>query len=159
MTGLTRRAVLAGAGAVAVAGVPGAVQGEDAALLALCAEWHRLQDIYGPLWTEAKRVRAEADADPNCPDLGNDELIYAHWERFGWNDLYDRATVLDNKGLEVAERLFDEPVHTSRGALEKIRVVLRIEAERDDPDAYPPYDEFAEILQADFERLIAGMRP
>ena len=157
---ITRRDALMGASAAAVvAGVPGAVRGEDAVLLALCAEWHRLQDIYGPLWTEAKRVRAEADAHPDCPDLGNEEASYAHWERFGWNDLYDRATVLDGEGREVAERLFDEPAHTNRGVLARIRVILRVEAERDDSEAYPPYDEFAEILQRDFERLIAGMRP
>ncbi|MCZ6741041.1 MAG: hypothetical protein O7D27_02645 [Alphaproteobacteria bacterium] len=39
MTGITRRAVLASAGAVAVAGVPGAVLGEDAELVTLGRQW------------------------------------------------------------------------------------------------------------------------
>ena len=154
---ISRRSALVGATAAVVAGVPGAVQGDDARLLALCAEWHGLQDIYGPLWKEVCRVRAEADAHPDCPDIyAPYEVKYAHWERFGYNDLYDRANALDHEAREVAEQLFKEPAHTNRGVLAKIRVVLRAEAEKDNPEAYPPFDEFAEFLGADLERL-AGM--
>ncbi len=158
MTALTRRTALVSAGAAAVAGVPGATQGENPVLLALCAEWHRLRDIEEPLWAESHRVRDEADAHSDCPDLGTPiEVSMAHWERFGWNDLFDRANVANLAGCEVAKRLFDEPAYTSRGVLEKIRVMLRVEARSSDPEAYPPYDQFAEILGADFERLLGGL--
>ncbi len=158
---ITRRAVLAGASAVAATAALPAVAAGDERLLALCAEWHRLRDIHGPLWKKATEAYESAESDPEFPPPGSRgkkirEEIDRIWARYGYHDLYSRASDLAEEVREVAEVLFHTPANTDQGVLAKVRVVLRVLREDDDReyDALP--EEFAELVEADLERLAGG---
>ncbi len=121
---ITRRAVLAGASAVAATAALPAVAAGDERLLALCAEWHRLRDIHGPLWKKATEAYESAENDPEFPPPGSrGKKIH---------DLYSRASDLADEVGEVAEVLFHTPANTDQDVLAKVRVVLRVLREDDD---------------------------
>ena len=128
---ISRRDALMGAGAAAaVAGVPGAVQGEDAELVALGRQW---------LVTYSKWLRETGE------------------EKSG---SLKQACALEDRIAEI-------PACSQDGALVKLRVAAehyRLMGEAEiDPYARLTYQAWqsleTERVAAQFERLIAGMRP
>ena len=181
MSMITRRGALKGTAAVAAVAATPAVASvaagtdHDAQLLDLCAEWHRLRDISEPLWKQAHEALQRANNDPDAPPMPGETFrrlemegqtydraaIFGDWDRkskalykrHGYTDLYNRADPVGGQAREVAEQLFGTPAHTHQGVLAKVRVRVRAEAQEEDPEVYPPYDEFAAIVLADLERL------
>ncbi len=65
---ISRRDALMGATAAAVvAGVPGAVQADDAVLLARVAQFHETYEASRRSWRECSEHRAKVEAMPDCP--------------------------------------------------------------------------------------------
>ena len=108
---LATGAALITTGAITAPLATKAALGGDTAILALCAEWHGLWDIGNPLWDEACRVRAVADAHPDCPPLSEPfEVCEAHWSRFGLRGLYKRANAAFTSADAIATRLSNFPL-------------------------------------------------
>ncbi len=141
MTGITRRAALVSAGAaVAVAGVPGAVQGNDAHIEALYRIW---RDAY------AEHIAAH---DWSGGLLSSDPA---------WH-VADRAvTRTGGRQWDCLNKLLEASAHTVPGVLIKVRAIVEDSDDGSDPD----HDDALEVIKADLERLagnfdrqIGGMR-
>ncbi len=129
MTGLTRRTVLAGAGAaVAVAGVPGAVLGDDTHLEALYRTWREAYAEY------------IAALDWSGDLLSGDPTWHAA-DRAVTRTGYRQAACLD--------KLFEASAHTVPGVLIKVRAIVEDSDDGSDPD----HDDALEVIKADLERL------
>ncbi len=142
MTAITRRAALAGAGAaVAVAGVPGAVLGEDA----------HIETLYR-IWREAY-VEHLAAHDRSAALLSGDPEWHAA-DRAVTRTGYQWSACLD--------KLLEANAHTIPGVLMKVRAIV----EDAEDGAGANYSDALEVIKADlerlavdFERLLGGMRP
>ncbi len=170
MTGITRRAALTGAtAAVAVAGVPGAVLGEDAALLAQVAQFHELYDRTNRSWAKQKRHREAVEDMPDCPEIdGTAKGNRAHHDFMDAHDAYkgsDECNQLSNLTGALANDIFETRPLTWRGAVAKFKIAhVAIGSYVDDGDeGLEAYQDWArpwmETVAADFERLAGGMRP
>ncbi len=169
MTGLTRRAALASVGAaMAVAGVPGATSGEDAALLAQVAQFHDLYDAWRAVWAKQCEHRARIDAMPDCP--GFDPPTFSR-DYLAFLEVHDANRYDDDSGRlgeqtgAIANAIFEIPAETVRGAFEKLKIAHIVVGNNhqdgdENLDAYQDWDApWMETVIADFERLIGGMRP
>ncbi len=129
MTGITRRAALAGAGAaVAVAGVPGAVQGEDA----------HIETLYR-IWREAYAEHIAA-IDWSGDLLSNDPTWHAA-DRAVTRTGYRQSACLD--------KLLEASAHTVPGVLRQVRAIV----EDAEDGAGADYCDALEVIKADLERL------
>ncbi len=169
MTGITRRAALASAGAaVAVAGVPGAVQGQDAVLLTQVAQFHELYDRSKRSWAKQKRQREAVEDMPDCPEMdGTAKGNQAHSDFMDAHDAYkhsDECNRLSDLTGALANEIFETPPLTWRGAVEKFKIAhLAVGSYPDGGDEdLEAYQDWAmpwmETLAKDFERLLGGMR-
>ena len=109
---ISRRSALLGASAaVAVAGVPGAVQADDAALLAQVAEFHELYDRSKRSWAKQKRQREAVEDMPDCPELdGTREGNRAHSDFMDAHDAYkhsDECNRLNDLTGALANEIFE----------------------------------------------------
>ncbi len=159
-----RNALLGATAAVAVAGVPGAVQGQDAVLLAQVAQFHELYDRSKRSWAKQKRQRETAEDMPDCPDRVDKPEAYlafldAHGADFeGCNRLSDLTGALANE-------IFETPPLTWRGAVEKFKIAhLAVGSYGDGGDeGLEAYQDWAnpwmETVAKDFDHLLGGMRP
>ncbi len=163
-----RNALLGASAAVAVAGVPGAVLGEDAALLAQVARFHDLYDAWRAVWAKQCEHRARIEAMPDCPDFDPPTRSRAYLAFLRAHDAfryYDESGRLGEQTGVLANAIFEIPAETFRGAIEKFHIAhLAVGSGDDDGDQdLLAYQDFAnpwmETVAADFERLLAGMRP
>ncbi len=146
---ISRRNALVGAGAaMAVAGVPGTVRGQDAELVALGRQW---QQTYAEWMRVCARVEIAYDAGESSRRVR--ELEVASETPF------ECAWALKNRIAEI-------PAHSLDGALVKLRVVVAqdwITGEINDPFGRLTYQAWQSLetqhVAADFERLLGGMRP
>ena len=166
MTALTHRAALAGAGAaVVVAGVPGAAQSEDAALLAQVARFNETYERWRSVWGKCLEVRSRIEAMPDCPPIigsafnGRWDFIKAHYD----SGLCDESERLGERAGSLASAIMATPARTFRGAIEKFKIAhLAIGNYVDDGDegleAYQDWEKpWMETVAADFERLLGGL--
>ncbi len=167
---ISRRSALIGATAAAVVtGVPGAVQGDDAALLARVAAFDGLYDAWQRLLERRAVRRAEIVAMPDCPQLNftrdGSEAHFAFLEAHDAFRYGDECERLGEQTGEAVNAIFEIPAETVRGAFEKLKVVHIVVGNNhqdgdEDLDAYQDWDApWMETVMADFERLIGGMRP
>ena len=169
MTGITRRRVMTGAGAaVAVAGVPGAVLGKDAALLVQVARFHDLYGAWRAVWAKQCEHRARIEAMPDCPDFDPPTLSRAYLAFLKAHDAYryyDESGRLGKQTGALANAIFEIPAETVRGAFEKLKIAHIVVGNNhqdgdEDLDAYQDWDApWMETVIADFARLLGGMRP
>ena len=167
---ISRRDALMGAGAAAVvvAGVPGAVQGDDAVLLARIAEF---QDLYGrwrDLWAKQLAHRARIEAMPDCPEI--DGTVEGNNAHFAFLDAHDASRYYDDSGRlgeqtgAIANAIFEIPAETVKGAFGKLKIAHIVVGNNhqdgdEDLDAYQDWDApWMETVIADFERLAGETR-
>ncbi len=175
---ISRRGALLGASAAAVvAGVPGAVQGEDAALLAQVAQFHELFETWGRVQEKAIAHSAAVKALPDYPSFDpstfnslqeaqeawrrEEEFVEAHDSHKYW----DQSGRLGEQAGALANAIIETPAMTWRGAVEKFKIAHIVVGNNhqdgdEDLDAYQDWDApWMETVIADFERLLGGMRP
>ena len=166
MTAITRRTVLASAGAAAVvAGVPGAVQGEDAALLAQLGQFPELHGRWTRMWEKAQSHRAAIEAMLECPDHSDYRARDAFLEGHDYLRYWDEAEKLSKPLGALVSAIFETPAQTVEGVLGKVRILHiargdydgevdeSLEAHQDDED----HPWFGSII-ADLERLAQEAR-
>ena len=169
---ISRRGALLGAtAAVAVAGVPLAVQASDTVLLARIEQFH---DVYGELqdvWAKHLAHRAAVKARPDCPPLGESfEGNKAHHDYMDAHDgsrYWDPANRLNEQSGALANAIFETPARTAKGALEKLKIAYMAVGDGEstvtgDRDLLVFQDLAApwmEAVIADFERLVGEVRP
>ena len=160
---ISRRDALMGATAAAVvAGVPGAAQGEDAALLARVTRFHEVYDRGNRVWAKQTAHRARIEAMLHCPAISPWGGNNAHFAFLEAHDAYrysDEANRLNDLGGALANAIFETPSLTWRGALEKFKIA-RIALGNYDEDGDSDLEVFQdrerpwmETVAADFERL------
>ena len=158
---ISRRGALMGAGAAAVvAGVPGAVQGDDAALLAQVGQFHELHGRWTRMWEKAQSHRAAIEAMLECPDHSDYRARDAFLEGHDFLRYYDEAAKADEPLGLLVQAIFETPAKTVEGVLGKVRILYivrgdydgqvdeNLEAHQDDED----HPWFGSII-ADLERL------
>ena len=168
MTAITRRGAMLGATAAAVvAGVPSAVQGEDAALLAQVVRFHDLYDTWRDVWAKQQEHRARIEAMADCPPISPYSNTSAHFAFLEAHDAYkycDESSRLGELAGQLANAIVETPARTFRGAVEKFKIAhLAVGSYEDDGDegleAYQDWDKpWMATVAADFERLLGGMR-
>ncbi len=168
---ISRRDALMGAGAAAVvAGVPGAVLGEDAVLLARLGQFH---DVYGEwqhVWAKQQAHRASVEAMSGCPQLGaNLNHNKAHFAFLEAHDAYryeDQSRRLGDQTGVLVKGIFETPAQTAKGALEKLKIAYTAigdggESDNGDIDLEAFQDWNAPWMEAvirDLERLAGEAR-
>ncbi len=153
MTGLTRRAALVSAGAaVAVAGVPGAVQGEDAILQRRYAEWEAAYQSFGHVLDElaASELKAWAAAKERGIERGTEDCEAIERE-FGVDTAHDNEASASAEEQKAYERFLNTSTGSPQGLLLKVKA-----AQKNEDSAASTT--LVEALSRDFERLIEGMR-
>ncbi len=124
MTALTRRAALAGAAsAVVVAGVPGAAQSEDAALLARLAHFPDMYGRWSRMWEKAQSHRAAVEATPGCPGYSDYRARQAFLEARDYLRYWDKANERSEVVGNLAKAIFETPAQTVEGVLGKVRIL------------------------------------
>ena len=163
---ISRRGALIGASAAAVAaGVPGAVQGNDAALLAQLGQFPELHGRWTRMWEKAQSHRAAIETMLECPDHSDyrarDTFLKGHDYLRYWDDAEKLSKPL---GL-LLQAIFETPAQTVQGVLGKVRILYiargdyddqvdqSLEAHQDDED----HPWFGSII-ADLERLAKEAR-
>jgi hypothetical protein len=162
---------------VAVAGVPAAVQGEDAALLAQVARFDDLYDAWVDLHDKAIAHSAAVKALPDYPSYDSSAFKSMEEAQDAWrreqdfveahniHKYWDQGGRLGERVGALANAIFEIPAETVRGAFEKLKIAHIVVGNNhqdgdESLDAYQDWDEpWMETVIADFERLIAGMRP
>lgn len=161
MTGLTRRAALASAGAaVAVAGVPAAVQGEDAVLLARLGQFPDMHGRWSRMWEKAQSHRAAVEATPGCPGYSDYRAREAFLEARDYLKYWDEAEKLSKPLGALVSAIFETPAQTVEGVLGKVRILYIARGDYDDQvdeslEAYQDDEDhpwFGSVI-ADLERL------
>ncbi len=166
---ISRRGALLGASAaVAVAGVPGAVQADDAALLAQVAQFHELYDRSKHSWAKQKRHQEAVEDMPDCPEVdGTREGNQAHHDFMDAHDAYkhsDECNRLSDMTGALANEIFETRPLTWRGAVEKFKIAhLAVGSYGDGGDeGLEAYQDWAnpwmETVAKDFERLLGEAR-
>ncbi len=163
---ISRRGALLGASAAAVvAGVPGAVLGEDAALLAQVARFIEIYGRWRSAWEKWGELRLRIGTMPDCPPIIG-AAFNGRWDFIKEHDdsgLYDESERLGVLVGSLANAIMETPARTFRGAIEKFHIAhLAVGSYRDDGDegleAYQDWkNPWMETVAVDFERLIAGM--
>ena len=175
---ISRRDALLGATAAAVvAGVPGAVLGKDAALLAQVAQFHALYETWDQLHEKAIAHHAAVKALPDYPSyhprsFNSMQEAQDAWRREDeFNEAHDSHKYWDQSGRQgervgaLANAIFEIPAETVRGAFEKLKIVHIVVGNNhqdgdENLDAYQDWDApWMETVMADFDRLLGGMRP
>ena len=167
---ISRRSALLGvSAAVAVASVPTMAQADDVVLLARIGQFHVLYRKWRAMWAKQQAHRARIEAMPDCPQP--DGTVKGAQAYFAFLDAHDAHRYYDESGRlgeptgALANAIFETPANTVEGAFEKLKIAhLAIGRWPDDGDegleAYQTLDApWMEIVLADFERLIGGMRP
>lgn len=139
MQNLTRRAVLAGAAALAPAVAAGAVPLDADTTGPLCGD-----DAYlMALWNRRERLRKSSEAvGAEEPQDGLDTLHYRAWER--------RQRTATRLLMNVEREIAETPAQTVAGLAVKARIAAEVVPSFDDPD---PYELCFQTLVADLERL------
>ncbi len=159
---ISRRDALMGAGAAAaVAGVPGAVQGEDAALLAQVARFYCLYEAWRSVWAKNLENRAQIEAMSDCPPItiGGFEKRDAFLEAHGAYRFYDEANRLGELAGPLASAIMATPAKTFKGAVEKFKIAhLAVGSYPEDGDEWlEGYQDqkrpWMASVAGDFERL------
>ena len=166
---ISRRNALMGASAAAVvAGVPGAVQGGDAVLLAKVARFQELYEAWNRVWEKGSAHRARIEAMTDCPRVDPATQSRAHFAFLKAHDAYkhyDESNRLGQQTGALVNAIFKTPAETFRGAIEKFHIAhLAVGSGADDDDEdLLAYQDWAapwmETVAADFERLLEGMQP
>ncbi len=153
MTGITRRAVLASAGAVAVAGVPGAVLAEDAMLQRRYAEWEAAYEAFGHALDELALVEKKVWAAAKAQGVEHGTEAYETLGReFGVDAAYENEDRTADQEREAYECFLNTPASSSQDIVFKIRT-----AQKNKDSAAETV--LVQALSRDFERLIGGIRP
>ncbi len=123
---ISRRNALMGAGAAAaMAGVPGAVQGDDAVLLAQVAQFHELYNEWQRIWAKQKRHRQSVEDMPDCPEVdGTREGNQAHSDFMEAHDAFrycDESERLGNSVGALANAIFETPPPGMAGRSRKVQ--------------------------------------
>ena len=164
---ITRRNALVGAGAVmAVAGVPGAVQGDDAVLLARLRQFPDLYDRWTRLWQKAHAHRTTVEAMPECPNYSNYRARDAFLKAHDYLRYWDEANRLGEPLGVLVNAIFETPAETIEGVLGKVRIlyIARGDYDGDGNDNLEGFQDeencpwFGAVI-ADFERRLWGLRP
>ncbi len=170
MTAITRRNALLGASAaVAVAGVPVAVQASDAILLARIGRFHDLYNEWCCTHEKQAAHRAEIEARPDCPPCDPATGSRANSAFLEANDAFrywDQAQILGKQTGALVNAIFETPAQTATGALEKLKIAYTAVGDGGgtytgdiDLEAWQDLEApWMEAVIADFERLIGGMR-
>ena len=168
MTAITRRGALIGASAaVAVAGVPGAVMGDDAALLAQVAQFHGFFDAWQRTWAKQTAHRAQVEAMPGCPRFGSSNFSRDYSAFLKAHDAYrhcDESNRCSERMGAIATAIFQTPAQTFNGVFEKFRIAHLATGNYDGDgdeglEAYQDWEKpWMATVAADFERLLGGMR-
>ena len=128
---ISRRSALVGAGAAVVAGVPGAVQGDDAELIALGRQW---LERYGQ-WLRYPI----SDEDPG---------------------MLKRVCAIQDQIAEIPARSPNGALVKLRVAAEHLRLMGEIKADCYSLLTYQAWQGLeTECVAADFERLLGRVRP
>ncbi len=170
---ISRRGALLGAtAAVAVAGVPTAVQADDTGLLAQIEQFNDLYRRSTRLWQKQKAHRAEIEAMPDCPGPktwpmgGYGHARDAFLEARDGYRYYDKANELWDQTGAAVNTIFETPAQTATGVLEKVRILYITRGDYDDADngdtdleahqndTKSPW--FGSVI-ADLERLARGL--
>ncbi len=167
---ISRRDALMGAGAAAVvAGVPGAVQGDDAVLLAQIARFHEVYDRGNRVWAKQKAHRARIEAMLHCPAIspwGGNNTHFAFLEAHDAYRYLDQSSRLGDQTGVLVKGIFETPAQTAKGALEKLKIAYTAigdggESDNGDVDleAFQDWNApWMETVLADFERLAGEAR-
>ena len=169
---ISRRGALIGASAAAaVAGVPGAAQGEDAVLLAQVARFHELYGEWQRVWAKQAEHRARIKAMPDCPKLDCTVEGYQAYFAFleahdAYGDGVELNSLADLAGA-LGNAIIETPAQTLKGAVEKLKIARIAVGSYGCPDdgdealeAYHDWERpWLETVAKDFDRLLAGMRP
>ena len=158
-----RNALLGATAAVAVAGIPGAVQGADTILLARIARFHDLYAEWRRVWAKQRAHRARIEAMPDCPELdatveGN-RAYFAFLKAHDSYKYYDESGRLGARAGATANAIFKMPAETVKGAVEKLKIVHIVVGNNhqdgdEDLDAYQDWNApWMETVIADFDRL------
>ena len=163
---ISRRNALVGAGAaMAVAGVPGTVQGEDAALLVRLGQFPELHGRWTRMWEKAQSHRAAIEAMLECPDRSDYRARDVFLKGHDFLRYYDEAEKADKPVGLLLQAIFETPAQTVEGVLGKVRILYiargdydgqvdeSLEAHQDDED----HPWFGSIV-ADLERLAGEAR-
>jgi hypothetical protein len=165
---ISRRGVLIGAGAaaVAVAGVPRTAQGDDAVLLARVAQFNDCYDTWRRGWARYSEHRAQIAAMPGCPpaEFGTFSEHITFLQTHDTSGYYEECSGLGEQTGEAVNAVFEIPAETVKGAFEKLKIVHIVVGNNhqdgdEDLDAYQDWDApWMETVLADFERLAGGMQ-
>ena len=168
---ISRRGALIGASAAAVVvGVPGAVQGQDAVLLAQVARFHELYGEWQRVWAKQAEHRARIKAMPDCPKLDCTVEGYQAYFAFleahdAYGDGVELNSLADLAGA-LGNAIIETPAQTLKGAVEKLKIArIAVGSYRypDDGDqglaVYQDWKKpWIETVGTDFDRLLARMR-
>ncbi len=163
---ISRRDALLGATAAAVvAGAAGAVQGDDAVLLAQIARFNNCYDTWQRGWARHSEHRAQIAAMPDCPpaEMGTFNEHFAFLQTHDTSGYYEDSGRLGEQTGEAVNAVFEIPAETVRGAFEKLKIVHIVVGNNhqdgdEDLDAYQDWDApWMETVIADFERLLGGL--
>ena len=151
MTTLTRRAVLASAGAaMAAAGVPGAVQG-DPALRQRYAEWEAAYQTFGRVLDDL--AEAERKFWPVAKERGIEcgtEAYKALERELGVAAAHDNGARASDQERKAYERFLNTPAGSFQGLVLKVQT-----AQKNEDDAAESV--LVEALSRDLERLARGL--
>ena len=161
---------------MAVAGVPGAVQGEDAVLLAQVARFHELYEAWGQLHEKAIAHSAAVKALPDYPSFDPSTFSSMQEARDAWRreeefvEAHDSHKYWDQSGRlgeqigALANAIIEIPAMTWRGAVEKFKIAHIVVGNNyqdgdENLDAYQDWENpWMETVVADFDRLLGGMQ-
>ncbi|MFN4088705.1 MAG: hypothetical protein ACK4QW_06620 [Alphaproteobacteria bacterium] len=138
---ITRRAMLATVATIAPVAALAAVPldtgelpqyaADDAELLALVAEFHRLEEVHQEVWTAYKVRRSEMEksapplSDPRDHSdkaMAQDRKHRDYLDANGCGDLYDRACRAGSAAGMMLREVFKTPARTPAGILAKVEL-------------------------------------